>query len=655
MAKIGVITKFIMFSKYFDAMGDYFPDDEIKVYYRGDVSDGIELLDQAERDGCTALVTGAFTYEDIVDRTYLPIIDVEADFQDIINAWSKVKQRGEKPKKVAVFLLKTNPVLKYKALAEELSIVFDAEVRIVQFSTRSEYEPLIASLKGVVDLIIAGEKSLEVCRKYGIPNEFMEIGFNNKISGVEKALSIAHAEYETRARNKRLQEILNFSEEGIILADKKGKIVEYNRRANKILNVRRSIREQKLSVWEVLPESVFENRPKQLFALDNEIYKTDDKGKLMISSKLLEVGKETEGAIITIRETKEIEEIEKKIRKNVIEKGNTAKYDLTSIIGESHQINECRNLLKRFGRFDGNVLITGETGTGKELFAQSIHNESRRQNEPFIAINCAALPASILESELFGYSEGSFTGGVKGGKPGIFELANGGTLYLVEITEMDISCQSKLLRVIQEREVRRIGDSKIIPVDVRIIAASNRDIWQEVVENRFREDLYYRLNIMTIKAPPLRERKEDIMLLIDHFKEYYSEKYGGHFDIRFTRRAEDYLINYPWHGNVRELQNFVERLYVYGYNGVDVDVSSISNLIHEFKEGDQKIEKASERTEPANDKKRESIKDIERKAILDALKEAGGNKAEAARLLGMSRTTLWRRLNEAGLDNCSEK
>ena len=367
MAKIGVITKFIMFSKYFDAMGDYFPDDEIKVYYRGDVSDGIELLDQAERDGCTALVTGAFTYEDIVDRTYLPIIDVEADFQDIINAWSKVKQRGEKPKKVAVFLLKTNPVLKYKALAEELSIVFDAEVRIVQFSTRSEYEPLIASLKGVVDLIIAGEKSLEVCRKYGIPNEFMEIGFNNKISGVEKALSIAHAEYETRARNKRLQEILNFSEEGIILADKKGKIVEYNRRANKILNVRRSIREQKLSVWEVLPESVFENRPKQLFALDNEIYKTDDKGKLMISSKLLEVGKETEGAIITIRETKEIEEIEKKIRKNVIEKGNTAKYDLTSIIGESHQINECRNLLKRFGRFDGNVLITGETGTGKEL------------------------------------------------------------------------------------------------------------------------------------------------------------------------------------------------------------------------------------------------------------------------------------------------
>ena len=175
------------------------------------------------------------------------------------------------------------------------------------------------------------------------------------------------------------------------------------------------------------------------------------------------------------------------------------------------------------------------------------------------------------------------------------------------------------------------------------------------MENRFREDLYYRLNIMTIKAPPLRERKEDIMLLIDHFKEYYSEKYGGHFDIRFTRRAEDYLINYPWHGNVRELQNFVERLYVYGYNGVDVDVSSISNLIHEFKEGDQKIEKASERTEPANDKKRESIKDIERKAILDALKEAGGNKAEAARLLGMSRTTLWRRLNEAGLDNCSEK
>lgn len=658
MARVGVITKFPLFARYFDEMEKYFPDDEVKVYLGNETDDVMDLLDAAERDGCAALVTGAFTYEDLVDRTYLPIVDVEADFQDIINAWAKVKQRGIKPSRVAVFLVHSNPVLRYESLEEELSVIFDADVRIVKYSTRSEYEPLMNSLKSEVDLIIAGEKSIEVCRKYDIPNEFMELGLNNKMSGVEQALSIARAEIESRARNKRLQEIINFSEEGIILLDKEARIAEYNRAANKILNIGPSMRGEKFSVWNAFPENVFEGREDDLLSLDNEILKLRDGRTLVISTKLLEVGKNVEGAIITVRETKEIEEIERKIRKKENDRGNVAKYDLSSIIGISSEIKECKNLLRRFGKFDGNVLITGETGTGKELFAQSIHNESARKKEPFFAINCAALPTSILESELFGYSEGSFTGAAKGGKPGIFELAHGGTLYLDEITEMDLSCQSKLLRVIQEREVRRVGDSKIIPVDVRIIAASNRDIWQEVVENRFREDLYYRLNIMTIKAPPLRARKADIMILIDYFKDFYGEKYGGHFDIRFTRRAEEYLRNYPWHGNVRELQNFVERLYVYGYNGVDIDVSAISGLIHEFKQGDYRDGSMTETGSRENKvyvppqpeektlRKRESIREIEMQAIMDALEEAGGNKTKAAEMLGMSRTTLWRRLAE---------
>jgi len=658
MAKVGVITKYPLFAKFFDEMEKFFPEDEVKVYL-GSADDNVEeLLDAAERDGCEALVTGAFTYEDLVDRTYLPIVDVEADFQDIINAWTKVKQRGDKPDKVAVVLVSSNPVLKYAALEEELSVIFDAEVRIVQYSGRSEYEGLIVGLKNQVDLVIAGEKSIEVCREHNITHEFMELGLNNKMSGVEQALSIAHAEHEARARNKRLQEIINFSDEGIALTDRDGKIIELNRTASRFLNMKNSALVNKQTVWDMLPAIGVESNDRRLQNFENEIVKFGDGRTFVVSCKLLEVGKSVEGAILTIRETGEIEEIEKKIRKKANAKGNVARYNLDSIIGTSSAIRDCRNLLQRFGRFDGNVMITGETGTGKELFAQSIHNESARKNEPFFAINCAALPASILESELFGYSEGSFTGASKGGKPGIFELAHGGTLYLDEVTEMDPACQSKLLRVIQEREVRRVGDSKIIPVDVRIIAASNRDIWQEVVENRFREDLYYRLNIMTIKAPPLRERKEDIMLLIDHFREYYGEKYGAGFDIRFTKRAEDYLINYPWHGNVRELQNFVERLYVYGYNGVDIDVSAISGLIHEFKKGDYRVNTMAESSPAAteytgisenraeNQKKYESMKEIEMQAILDALEETDGNKTKAAEMLGMSRTTLWRRLAE---------
>jgi len=664
MATVGVITKYHLFATHFDIFDKFFPDDEVKVYCNGADSDVMSLLDQAENDGCSVLITGAFTYEDLINKTYLPIVDVEADFQDIINAWTKVKKRGDSPERVAIFLVETNPVLKYEYLAEELSTIFDAEVQIVRFSSKSQYEPLIVKAKEEVDLIIAGEKSVELCRKHGIPNEFLEIGINNKISGVEQALSIAKTDMETRTRNKRLQTIINLSEEGIVLLDKDGKIVEYNHSASKILDIKQSLKGEKLSILDEISESILKDSEDNLIGMNNEIINLDDGRGLIINSKLLEVGKSIEGAIITIREAEEIEEIEKKIRKNVSNKGNVAKYDISSIIGVSGEIQECKKLLQRFGKFDGNVMITGETGTGKELFAQSIHNASKRKAEPFFAINCAALPASILESELFGYSEGSFTGAAKGGKPGIFELAHGGTLYLDEVTEMDISCQSKLLRVIQEREVRRVGDSKIIPVDVRIIAASNRDIWQEVVENRFREDLYYRLNIMTIKAPPLRERKEDILLLVDYFKEYYSKKYGERFDIRFTKRAEDYLVNYPWHGNVRELQNFVERLYVYGYNGIDVDVPAVSRMIHEFKQGDHRasavhgwgqlqnktLTEPGDRTTPQ--KKHESMKEIEMHAILAALDEAKGNKTKAAEMLGMSRTTLWRRLAEIEDKKC---
>ena len=252
MAKVGIITKFLLFSKEFDQFWKYFPDDEIKVYFGDPDADTLDLLEAAEKDGCDALVTGAFTYEEIFHRTYLPIVDVEADFQDIICAWANVKQRGGTPKKVAVFLVQSNPVLKYAELAEELSIIFDAEVRIIQFASRNEYEPLIASLKGEVDLIIAGEKSVEVCRKYGIPNEFLRIGFTNKFSGVQNALSIARAQEEDRTRNKRLQEILNFSKEGLIVVDKNGEIRDFNRTANKILSIKHNAVRQHKNIWDML-------------------------------------------------------------------------------------------------------------------------------------------------------------------------------------------------------------------------------------------------------------------------------------------------------------------------------------------------------------------------------------------------------------------
>ena len=232
------------------------------------------------------------------------------------------------------------------------------------------------------------------------------------------------------------------------------------------------------------------------------------------------------------------------------------------IIGNNAGLNYALETALAVAPSDLAVLVTGESGVGKDLFAQCIHNESQRAKEPFYAINCAALPENLLESELFGYSEGSFTGAKKGGKAGIFELAHKGTVFLDEIGELSLASQSALLRVLQEKEIRRIGDDTIIPVDVRVIAASHKDIYNEVLEKRFRQDLFYRLGTVFLTIPPLRERQTDIWVLMKNFIENFSEKYGLPYTGCIAPDAYQSLMDYRWEGNVRELQNFVERLFV---------------------------------------------------------------------------------------------
>jgi len=200
------------------------------------------------------------------------------------------------------------------------------------------------------------------------------------------------------------------------------------------------------------------------------------------------------------------------------------------------------------------VLIIGETGTGKELFAHAIHNASQRKEWQFVTVNCAALPESLLESELFGYEEGAFTGARRGGKPGLFELAHQGTIFLDEIGEMDLNLQTRLLRVLESREVMRIGGDSMIHIDIRIIAATNKDLWKLVEEGKFRRDLYYRLNVLPIQVPPLRERKDDILFLLEHLKRQIG------VELAMTAETAELLVRYPWHGNVRELKNCAEYL-----------------------------------------------------------------------------------------------
>ena len=276
---------------------------------------------------------------------------------------------------------------------------------------------------------------------------------------------------------------------------------------------------------------------------------------------------------------------------------------------------------------------------GKELFAQCIHNESGRSAGPFYAINCAALPESLLESELYGYSEGAFTGAKRGGKPGIFERAHTGTVFLDEVGELSPASQSALLRVIQEKEVRRIGSDTIIPVDVRIVAASNRDIYEEVEKKRFRQDLFYRLNTVFLTIPPLRERRMDIFPLLESFVVQRGRQYNLKCTAVFTEEAKRHLLNYSWMGNVRELQNFASRIFALGYYMGTIGPAEVKTLLS----NSPRDEGPGTAGAYPGAKAARSVSVPE---IQEALRLCGGNRTEAAKRLGIGRTTLWRYLNQ---------
>ncbi|GHH98956.1 hypothetical protein AM1BK_24990 [Neobacillus kokaensis] len=317
---------------------------------------------------------------------------------------------------------------------------------------------------------------------------------------------------------------------------------------------------------------------------------------------------------------------------------------LDQIIGTSEEILHVKRMARKAARTAATVLITGESGTGKEMFAKSIHNLSPFSRGPFISVNCGAIPDNLFESELFGYDDGAFTGAKKGGKPGKFELANNGTLFLDEIGDLPLIMQTKLLRVLQEKEVERLGGVKKFPINVRIIGATNRDLKEMVGKGQFREDLYYRLNIIQLILPPLRERKKDIPDLIAYYMKDICRRYQMPAK-RLTQEAVTAFIDYPWRGNIRELVNSIERLVTL-VDGPVIDLKHLSISLKNAAEEklNQQIPRNSTTTLIEEAKLEGNKKELE--MILKALKNAGGNKSKAAEILGIHRTTLYQKLKK---------
>ncbi len=340
--------------------------------------------------------------------------------------------------------------------------------------------------------------------------------------------------------------------------------------------------------------------------------------------------------------SKKLQEMEKQLKhyKEEIREIYSANWDISDLIGDSPSFAWVRTVIERLSFTTSTVLITGESGTGKELVAQAIHNSSYRRYGPFIRVNCVSFPENLLESELFGYVEGAFTGAKKGGKPGKFELASGGTIFLDEIGDMPISMQIKLLNVLQEKVTERLGGTKPIPVDVRVVAATNRDLEKMVAENQFREDLYYRLNVVRLDIPPLRSRMEDLPLLVENLMERINHKLGTDVFL-ISPQALELLQNHDWPGNVRELENLLER----AINLAFMNQERCLSMVH----FPSLLETSLIEIAQVQNKHRsltETLHNLEKELIVQALSKTGGNKMQAARILSINISALYRKLSK---------
>jgi len=346
----------------------------------------------------------------------------------------------------------------------------------------------------------------------------------------------------------------------------------------------------------------------------------------------------TEELLLKIKRLKKYQELTKE---NILLHSQLdEKYGLDNIIGKNKRMQEIYELIKTIAPGESNVVIYGESGTGKELIAHAIHHNSNRKNGPFIKVSCAVLSENLLESELFGHEKGAFTGAMTR-KPGRFELADGGTIFMDDVDDMTPLVQVKLLRVLQEREFERVGGTETVKVNVRVVTASKKDLGEFVKAGRFREDLYYRLNVIAVHLPPLRERKDDIPLLVEHFLKKYAAKSGKKIE-EISPDALSRMLEYNWPGNIRELENVMERAVVLN-KGKAITVKDLPTLIAQGEPQTAITEKSPTTIE-------EVVKEAEKEHIIRVLRETGGKKNETAKILGISRKTLWEKMKLYRLD-----
>jgi len=613
--------------------------------FEGHVESAIPAAIRAEDQGAEVIISRGGTAEIIQRHVHVPVIKIRVSELDLLRVLYPLKGLN---KTILVVGFK-NAVYRCRSVArvlglkiKELPIPYEREGYNFD-NIKYAAERLIG--KYGIDTIIGDQTAYVNLSSFCESQYLITSSKEDFLEALEKT-ELSPALYRNNSNFGHVRSVLDAIHDVVVSTDEHGLVTILNRPAEKLFHLKQENAIGNRLEEVVGNESIFRglnssmvdafnsNSPKLKY-LKNE----DNQEKFLVHANPLTVANETKGVVATIKELEPEKQEKAYPPKKVYSGGFHTRYRFDDILTKDERLLKKIHIAKGYAKTDATVLIEGESGVGKELFAQSIHSAGSRRDKAFVAVNCAAIPAQLLESELFGYVDGAFTGATKGGKKGLFEMANKGTIFLDEISEIEKSLQVRFLRVLEEKQIMRIGSDKLIDIDVRVIAATNLDLKEQVSKGNFRSDLYYRLNLLNLRVPPLREHPKDIQFLANHFIGAFNRKYGMHID-SLTGDVIKQLNEYFWPGNVRELKNVMERVVLTIGHGC-IGAPDIELIACEIRDSID-----HERSSSGEEAACGSLEEIKKRAAHRALEKENYNKSRAAKRLGIDRSTLDRILGQ---------
>jgi transcriptional regulator, propionate catabolism operon regulatory protein len=621
---------------FFDIAHEYGERADLRIVPRG-FEDAVQEISAAGDAGPDVVVAGGANGAFLKSRVAVPVVLINPTGFDVMHALARARRAS------ASVALVTHG--KTPDEVRRFAAAYDIEVVFASYQSAEDAENCVLDLRDRgVGAVVGPGLVTDLAARAGMEAVFLYSRASVR-SAFDTALEVAQATRSEALRRQRLDNLLQHMRDGVVALDAQGRVEAINRRLAAVLGidaanaVGRSLLELAPDIATALPDA------------DGDALGSVRGVSYVVHRGPLATNGAAAGTVLTFQESRAVERLDRTLRSTQRTQQFTARYRLDDLVGECASMQRVRTLVQRYAKSNATLLILGESGTGKEMVAQSMHHLSPRRDFAFVAINCGAFPEALLESELFGYEEGAFTGARKGGKAGLIEVAHRGTLFLDEIGEMPLPLQSRLLRVLQEREVVRLGSTEPTRVDIRVIAATHRALTDGIETGTFRADLYYRLNILNIALPPLRERPADLIplaveLLLQAAKrepQLRARLRNSDAAGRVLAGIGEALSGYAWPGNVRELQNVIERIAV---ELADAEGTGVCALTSEdlYSIAPELFEARSGARDDALTL-RERSRHVEADEIRAALASCNGDREAVCKALGISKTTLWRKLN----------